>query len=545
MVRERRRHPRSLGGGPVALTTRVTAQDLIARLQGCLGAQRVITEDSKRKLLSSDFYREGTTCVTAIRPADTESLAEAARVVTEAGYALIPRGGGMSYTGGYTPDIESAVIVDLGDMTGVVDFNPEDMTITVRAGTTWEEIYEALRPQGLRLPFFGTFSGRRATIGGGLSNGAVFFGTARYGSAADNTLGIEVVCADGRILHTGQAAFRNGKPFYRTNGPDLTGLFLHDCGALGIKTQATLKLIAAPTHYEHLSFAFADAPSAAAALSMVARSGTAEDAYVFDPETTAKNMASGNLADDVRRLGDIVTGQSGLMEGIKAGARVVAAGKGIVPENTYSVHLTCAGYSLADAHDDRDRARKIVEEAGGKEIPNSIPLAVRATPFDNLNGVLGAAGERWVALNAKVPHSDAAKIIERFDALIAPHKSKMEALGVTLSTLFIAMDTHAFSFEPVFHWPDRWLPMHREVPDPAYLKSLTVAPDNPQAAALVDQLRKESLALFSELGAASNQIGRTYPYRDNLDPPTRALLDALKAELDPDGLMNPGVLGYR
>jgi len=466
-------------------------------------------------------------------------------VVTEAGYALIPRGGGMSYTGGYTPDTTSAVIVDLGDMTGVVDFNPEDMTITVRAGTTWEEIYEALRPQGLRLPFFGTFSGRRATVGGGLSNGAVFFGTARYGSAADNTLGIEVVCADGRILQTGQAAFRNGKPFYRTNGPDLTGLFLHDCGALGIKTQATLKLIAAPTHYEHLSFAFPDALAAAAALSAIARSGAAEEAYVFDPETTAKNMAGGNLADDVRRLGDIVTGQSGVLEGIKAGARVVAAGKRIVPEEAYSVHLTCAGYGAADVQGDRDRARRILEAQGGAEIPNSIPLAVRATPFDNLNGVLGADGERWVALNAKVPHSDAAKIIERFGALLAPDRSKMETLGVTVSTLFIAMDTHAFSFEPVFHWRDRWLPMHREVPDPAYLKTLTEAPDNPEAAKLVAELREQSLQLFGELGAASNQIGRTYPYRDNLEPTTRALLDALKAELDPAGLMNPGVLGYR
>lgn len=494
-------------------------------------------------MLSGDFYRQGTTCTAAIRPVNTEYLAEAARIVTEAGYALIPRGGGMSYTGGYTPDSEASVIVDLSGMAGIADVNPDDMTITVFAGTTWEEIYETLEPLGLRLPFFGTFSGRRATVGGGLSNGAVFFGTARYGTAADNTLGIEVVCADGRILQTGQAAFSNGKPFYRTFGPDLTGLFLHDCGALGIKTQATLKMIEAPTHYEHLSFAFPDALSAADALSAIGRSGAAEDAYVFDPATTDKNFADGKFSDDVRRLGEIVAGQAGIVDGIKAGARAVAAGRQVVPEGAYSLHLTCAGHGVRAAREDCERCRKILETAGGIEIPNSIPLAVRARPFDDLNGVLGSDGTRWVALNAKVAHSDAPRIIESFDKMLDRYRPRMERLGVTVSTLFIAMNTHAFSFEPVFHWHDRWLPMHREVPDAAYLAGLSESSENPDGAELVAKLRQETLELFGEIGAASNQIGRTYPYRENLEPSTRALLDALKAELDPAGLMNPGVLG--
>ncbi|MBT8443476.1 MAG: FAD-binding oxidoreductase, partial [Gammaproteobacteria bacterium] len=234
---------------------------------------------------------------------------------------------------------------------------------------------------------------------------------------------------------------------------------------------------------------------------------------------------------------------SGILKGIKTGAKVVAAGKNIVPKEVYSLHLTCAAYSDESAKSDRDRCREILLSAGGTEIPNSIPLAVRATPFDNLNGVLGADGERWVALNAKVTHSDAPAIIEQFDALLNRHRARMDALGVTIARLFIAMDTHAFSFEPVFHWRDRWLPMHREVPDPSHLATLTEAPANPEAAALVAELRDDTLALFSELGAASNQIGRTYPYRERLEPATRALLDAVKAELDPAGLMNPGVLG--
>ena len=518
---------------------------LIAELRRELGDARVVDADDQRELMSGDLYSQGVTCAAVIRPADTEMLANAARIVTAAGYALIPRGGGMTYTGGYTPETGASVVVDLEDLQGIVDFDAQNMTVTARAGTTWETLHAALAPHGLRLPFFGTFSGRRANVGGGLSAGAAFFGTARYGTAADQVLGIEVVCADGRVLRTGQAAFRNGKPFYRTHGPDLTGPFLHDSGALGIKTEATFRLIEMPRHTDFLSYAFPDALSAATALSYIGRSGSAEEAYVFDPEATSRNLQGGTLSGDLRRLRDIVTGQRTIPAGLLAGMRVILRGKRLVPEASYSLHLVCAGRSRNAVHGDLALCRQLLDRHGGTEIPNSIPMAVRATPFDDLNGVLGPKGERWLALNAKVAHSDVRTIIERVDVLLAKYRARMVTARVKTSTLFTAMDTHAFSFELVFHWPDSWLPLHRAAPEPAHLEQLTEPAANPAGAELVAELRRETLVLFDELGAASNQIGRTYPYVERLEPATAALLDALKDELDPDGRMNPGVLGLR
>ena len=224
---------------------------------------------------------------------------------------------------------------------------------------------------------------------------------------------------------------------------------------------------------------------------------------------------------------------------------MVTAGKGLVPEGAYSLHLACAGRDKAAVRADLALCRELLTKRGGLEIPNSIPLAVRAAPFDNLNGVLGPKGERWVALNAKVPHTDSKALIRGFAELLTKNEAQLRKLDVRVSTLYIAMDTHAFSFEPVFHWADRWLPMHRAVPDPAHLERLIEPGANPAAANLVAQLRQETLELFSELGAASNQIGRTYPYREKLEPATRGLLDAIKSHVDPDGLMNPGVLGLK
>ncbi|MEZ5564498.1 MAG: FAD-binding oxidoreductase [Gammaproteobacteria bacterium] len=519
------------------------SSELVEALRNILGAQCVITSTEACELLSGDLYSQGKPAAAIIRPSSTQMLASAAELISAAGYALIPRGGGMSYTGGACPVSEASIVIDTTDLQDIVNFDPGNMVVTVGAGTTWETIYKHLSPHGLRLPYFGTFSGRRATVGGGLSNGAVFLGTSRYGSAAENVLGLEIVTADGRILQTGQAGFRHGKPFYRTHGPDLTGLFVHDGGALGIKTAATFRLIEMPRHSEYLSSAFPDARTAATALSVISRSGAAEEAYVFDSETTSRNMAGSTLKGDIATLGRVVSNQKNLLAGLKAGARLIGAGKRLVPEGAWSLHLVCAGRSEAAAKADLDLCRNLLNTQGGKEIPASIPVTVRAAPFNNLNAVLGPAGERWVALNAKVPHSDALQLIDAFNRMIEPHKATLHKVGVELSTLLTTMQTHAFSFETVFHWLDSWLPMHRAVPDPEHLARLTEPQPNLAAREMVARLRHETLALFDSLGAASNQLGRTYSYANKLTPENRALLMTLKSQLDPQGLMNPGVLG--
>ena len=148
-----------------------------------------------------------------------------------------------------------------------------------------------------------------------------------------------------------------------------------------------------------------------------------------------------------------------------------------------------------------------------------------------------------MALNAKVPHSEALQLIDAFNQMIEPHRAGLQQAGVELSTLLTSMQTHAFSFETVFHWFDSWLPLHRAIPDPEHLRRLTEPPPNPAARDLVARLQSETLALFDSLGAPSNQLGRTYAYVDKLMPENRALLVAIKSRLDPHGLMNPGVLG--
>jgi D-lactate dehydrogenase (cytochrome) len=518
---------------------------LIDTLKGILGADAVITAAEERRFYSADVYSEGVHCAAAIRPKDVASLSKAVAAATRAGYAVIGRGGGMSYTNGYVPLRADTITVDVGALDRIVEVNREDMTITVEAGVTWKQIYDALTPLGLRLPFFGTFSGVRATVGGGLSQGALFMGTARYGQGADIVLGLQVVLADGTLVTTGQGGFRNGKPFYRTYGPDLTGMFLHDSGAFGIKTRATLRMIETPAALDYGSFVFPDIESTALALADIARSGAAEEAYVFDPASTKKNLAAHNLGQDIKTLVKVIKGQGGLLRGLKEGAKMVAAGRDFIDGEVYSLHVVVAGRTAESCTADLDEIRARAARHGGGEIANSIPKAVRADPFPPLNGVLGPRGDRWAALNAKVAHSDAVKVITATERLLDGYKAEMKAHGIHMTRLMIAISNHAFSYEPVFHWSDEWLPVHKRTPEPAHLKSLGPEPKaDPAARALVHKIRAEVVALFADFGASSNQIGKLYPYLSSLEPGAARLVKSFKAEVDPDGQLNPGVLGF-
>jgi FAD/FMN-containing dehydrogenase len=322
----------------------------------------------------------------------------------------------------------------------------------------------------------------------------------------------------------------------------LSGLFRHYSGSFGVKLQATLRLIEAPKETGHASFVFDSIEAAARALSAIGRSGAAEEAYVFDPETTRKNLRSEGLLSDANVLVNVMRSETSWWRGLKEGFGLIKAGRRFLPKHAYSLHVTCAARSLAALEADLDTCRQAALQHGGAVIPHSIPKAVRANLFPPLDGVVGGEGERWAALNAKVAHSDAEKIIRASAERLASYRERMQAEGVWMSHLLIAISNHAFSFEPVFHWHDEWLPVHQRYASESLKQKWGTPPAKPGARELVAEMRAELVALFAELGAASNQLGKTYPYRSVLRPETAALFGKLKAAVDPAGLMNPGAL---
>ncbi|MBM3512704.1 MAG: FAD-binding oxidoreductase [Alphaproteobacteria bacterium] len=519
------------------------AAGVIRSLTAIVGVDNVITDSDERLFYSSDVYAAGATCALAVKPGSVDELARSVKAATDAGLAVVPRGGGMSYTGGYTPAKADSVVFDLRRLDRIVAINTADMYVTVEAGVTWKALNEALKPKGLRTPFFGTLSGIHATVGGSVSQGALFFGSGHFGIAQESVLGLKVVLADGSILPTGQAAHKNAKPFFRHYGPDLTGIFLGDTGALGFKAEITLRLMRIPAHAAYGSFAFNEMRPCIDAMAEIAREQLAVESVGFDPVLQSMRMRRESLMKDVKTFANVVTGQSSLAKGLVEGAKMAVAGRGFMDDVKYSFHLTYEDRTEAGANERLAACRKIVAQFGGREIENTIPKAIRAYPFTPLNNMLGPLGERWLPVHGIFPLSDTADAIAKTHALFDGFKAECDAHRIEWGYMFTPISTHAFVFEPVFYWPDQWMPVQRRTVEVTHQAKLTESPANAAATAAVQKIKTALCAHFAALGAAHLQVGKAYHYRQNRDPQAWALLEKIKTAVDPRRVVNPESLG--
>ena len=519
-------------------------ESLFDELAEIVGSNHVLADAESCSLYAQDVFTKDTPSLAVVQPANKEELAATVKIATAAGCDVIPRGGGMSYTSGYVPVSDNAITFDLRRMNRVLEINSEDMYVTVECGCTWKELYAQLEPTGLRTPYWGTLSGSKATIGGGFSQNSIFWGSGQYGTAADNVIGLEVVLADGSIVTTGSGAQLNSQPFFRHYGPDLTGLFTCDAGALGFKATATLRLIPQPQGKQFCAFDFKNGEDAIAAMSEIARRGLASECFGFDPYLQQQRLKRESLAKDVKALAGVMKASGSVMGALKDGAKVALAGRRYMDDVDHSVQIMIEDYTQSGADAKAKVIADIAKARNGREIENSIPKITRANPFGPVNNMLGPVGERWVPSHVLVSHSSAVPSYQAILDLFASHQSEFEKYQIETGFLYAVVSTNCFVLEPVFFWPDAYTEIHADSVEADHLAKLPKHPEDLQARGLVEQVRKEFAEMFRDRGGVHMQIGKSYRYADGIAPESLALIQSIKQAVDPDNRMNPGALGF-
>ena len=515
--------------------------EALASMRQTIGAGAVITDADTCAYHSQDVFATGPTVAAVIRPTTVADLANAVKILTTAGIAIFPRGGGYSYTDAYLPTGPNGVSLDMSGLSEIIEINTEDMFVTVQAGCTWEVLDHALAPHGVRAEFWGPLSGFKATIGGGMSQGAASLGSSKDGISAEAVLGMEIVTADGTVFATGSAAQNGKSPFFRNYGPDLTGLFCGDAGALGIKATVTLRLQRRAKFTQGLSFGFETFEDAHKALAAIAASNRATEVFGFTRRAMEGVIASKGLWEDLKIMFAVGKASGGALSGLFQVLRMALAGRRWSTNSECFVHCAVEADNPTELKGHMQTVRDAVGSAG-RDIPNTMPTVMRATPFMPYP-VVGMDAKRMLPLHAILPFSKVVAFHRALEAYFEKRKTDMDALDMTTPSIFGTLSTNGFLYEPVLYWPDQPDIFHeRNTPEELLAPMRENAP-NERGRALAKEMFEEMVTIMHEHSGVHLQVGKAYPYLRDRSDMTIALVKQIKALTNPQGLINPGALG--
>jgi FAD/FMN-containing dehydrogenase len=250
------------------------SSELIARFRAIVGDKYAVTDaaDIAPYLTEErDLFHGRSPLV--LRPGSTAEVAAICKLASEHRIALVPQGGNTGLVGGQTPH-HGEVVVSTRRMDRIRDLDTASNTMTCEAGVVLQVAQQRAGEVDRLFPLSLGAEGS-CTIGGNLSTNAGGTTALAYGVAREMALGLEVVLADGRILNLLSKLKKDN------TGYDLRNLFIGAEGTLGIITAATLKLFPKPRAIE-TAYVGLKSPAAALKLLSISQSEAAGTLTSFE-----------------------------------------------------------------------------------------------------------------------------------------------------------------------------------------------------------------------------------------------------------------------
>lgn len=452
-----------------------------------------------------------------VTPGSAGEVAAVVEVCERHRLAVVPFGGGTSVVGGVGAAVPPAppprpyaaepaavpfrgvVTVDLRRLDRVVAVDSVALTATMEPGLRGPEIERALHPHGLTLGHYPQ-SHQEATLGGYVATRSAGQASSGYGRIDDNVLGVRLATPRGELVLGGRSPASAA-------GPDLLDLVVGSEGTLGVITEATLRVWRLPTARRHAALLFPSFEAGAEALRHL-----------------AQDLGRG-VQPDVCRLSDEDETRVNLTLSGAGGRRLLRYARLRGLNRPALLVLVWEGADPAELRHREHLAQRAIARFQTRRLPRQVGRAWEAGRFtgpylrDELmdHGILADTLETattWnnlVRLHAAAGGAIRAALeVDGRRAIVMCHVSHVYGTGASLYYTFIAPEGP----EPLSQW------------------------GAVKAAA--------SQAILAAGGTISHHHGVGSDHKAYLEqaigPLGAALLRAVKAELDPTGILNPGKL---
>lgn len=168
--------------------------------------------------------------------------------------------------GGSKPALSGWGNLTMNEVSGVLEYNPQEYTFTALAGTPVQEVQDLLEKHGQYLPFDPPLVKAGATLGGTVASGLSGPGRYRFGGVRDFLLGVKFVSGEGQMVTGGSKVVKNAAGF------DFPKLMVGSLGQFGVLVELTFKVFPRPEAYETLAIDFANVDEANKAMQKLAMS---------------------------------------------------------------------------------------------------------------------------------------------------------------------------------------------------------------------------------------------------------------------------------
>ncbi|HEX6498068.1 MAG TPA: FAD-linked oxidase C-terminal domain-containing protein [Micromonosporaceae bacterium] len=375
--------------------------DLVAALRAELPESAVLTDPDLLRTYQHDhagLCDFGTPAV-LVRARSTEHVATALRIASRWRVPVVPQGA-LTGLAGAANAVDGALLLSLAAMDRILEIDPVNRIAVVQPGVVNAALAAETAKVGLRYPP-DPGSWQSSTIGGNVATNAGGMCCVKYGVTTEYVLGLEVVLADGEVLRTGRRTAKG------VAGYDLTRLFVGSEGTLGVITEITVALRPAAESSLTLAAVFPTVASAGAAVTAIVAAGCVPSLLELLDQTHLRAVEA------YRPMGLNTEAKALLLAAVDTGDRAAA--------DLAKIEALCVGAGADEVYaaTDADEASALLEARRAAH-PGMEKLAADTFP---------AGIGTLIVDDIAVPRSRLAEMIEGVEKLAAEHDVLVGIVG--------------------------------------------------------------------------------------------------------------------